>query len=168
MGAPPVPVPWEPPQAMSISKNHDSATKYQISATKYPKYQISVTKYQISVTKYCNPKADFGPARQDLAAGFAGAPPGPRLASSSTRARHTNEHSQSYSAKHTHVPHKRAPTFTPHTQRGRALRARQQQYRWGARFARAPSVLLFFPLCVWCECWRSFVWHVCVLCTVAL
>ena len=45
------------------------------------------------------------------------------------------------------VPHKRPPTFTPHT-KGRALRARKQQYRWGARFARAPSVLLFFPLCV--------------------
>ena len=45
-----------------------------------------------------------------------------------------------------------------HTQR------EQQQYRWGAREARAPSVLLLAraqraPLCVWCECWRSFVWH---------
>ena len=33
------------------------------------------------------------------------------------------------------VPHKRSPTFTPYT-KGRALRAR------------APSVLLLFPLCV--------------------
>ena len=53
------------------------------------------------------------------------------------------------------VPHKRPPTFTPHT-KGRALRARKQQYRWGARFARAPSVLLFFPLCV--------VWMLAVFC----
>ena len=39
------------------------------------------------------------------------------------------------------VPHKRSPTFTPHT-KGRALRAHKQQYRWCEREARAPSVLM--------------------------
>ena len=64
---------------------------------------------------YSEPKADFGAARQDLAAGFAGALPGPRLTSSSTRAPHKRALTEL--GKHTHVPHKRAPTFTPHTKR---------------------------------------------------
>ena len=47
------------------------------------------------------------------------------------------------------VPHKRPPTFTPHT-KGRALRARAQTTvpMGAAPPAPPPSVLLFFPLCV--------------------
>ena len=56
------------------------------------------------------------------------------------------------------VPHKRQPTFTPHT-KGRALRARKQQYRWGRRLQRRLHRYCCCSLCVWCECWRSFVWH---------
>ena len=56
------------------------------------------------------------------------------------------------------VPHKRPPTFTPHT-KGRSLRSRKQQYRWGRRLRRRPHRYCCFSLCVWCECWRSFVWH---------
>ena len=41
------------------------------------------------------------------------------------------------------VPHKRSPTFTPH-KGGRALRARQQQYRWGALRA-CPIGIVAFP-----------------------
>ena len=52
---------------------------------------------------------------------------------------------------HTH----NAPTFVPHTKGWRALRARQQQYRWGARFARA-HWYCGVSLSVWFGCWRSF------------
>ena len=45
------------------------------------------------------------------------------------------------------VPHKRPPTFTPHT-KGRALRAQTTVPMGAAPSAPPPSVLLFFPLCV--------------------
>ena len=45
------------------------------------------------------------------------------------------------------VPHKRSPTFTPHT-KGRALRAQTTVPMGAAPSAPPPSVLLFFPLCV--------------------
>ena len=56
------------------------------------------------------------------------------------------------------VPHKRPPTFTPHT------KGKTTVPMGAAPEAPPPSVLLFAraqraPLCVWCECWRSFVWH---------
>ena len=56
------------------------------------------------------------------------------------------------------VPHKRPPTFPPHT------RGKTTVPMGAAPKAPPPSVLLFAraqraPLCVWCECWRSFVWH---------
>ena len=49
------------------------------------------------------------------------------------------------------VPHKRPPTFTPHT------KSRADSTDGGK-----PPLVVSFSLCVWCECWRSFVWHVCV------
>ena len=103
---------------------------------------------------YSEPKADFGAARQDLAAGFAGALPGPRLTSSSTRAPHKRALTEL--GKHTHVPHKRAPTFTPHTKgkttvpMGRARSARPIGTVVGAREALAHFVcgVNVFPLCM--------------------
>ena len=57
--------------------------------------------------------------------------------------------SDPWQGKHTHVPLKRPPTSTPHMQR------EKQHYRWGAREARAPSVLVLarakrVNLCVCC------------------
>ena len=46
------------------------------------------------------------------------------------------------------VPHKRPPTFTPHTKGTRASRAPTTVPMGSALRTRAPSVLLFFPLCV--------------------
>ena len=43
------------------------------------------------------------------------------------------------------VPHKRSPTFTPHTKGARASRAPTTVPMGRALRARAPSVLLFFP-----------------------
>ena len=72
------------------------------------------------------PKADFGPARQDLAAGFAGALPGPRLTSSSTRAPHTRALTELGKHTHTHThrarkAHTKERQHSHHTQRGRPI-----------------------------------------------
>ena len=105
-------------------------------------------------------------ARQDLAAGFAGALPGLRLAPhivKHTRATRTSTHR----GKHTRATQKIANIHTTHThthtQRGRSLRSRQQQYRWGRRLRRRPHryCCCCCSLCVWCECWQSFAWHAC-------
>ena len=40
-----------------------------------------------------------------------------------------------------------------HTQRGRAI------VPMGAAPSKPPPLVVSFSLCVWCECWRSFVWH---------
>ena len=44
------------------------------------------------------------------------------------------------------LPHKRPPTFTPHT-KGRSLRSRKQQYRWGRRMWRRTHQYCCFALC---------------------
>ena len=86
---------------------------------------------------YRDPKADFGPARQDLAAGFTVAlPAGLRLTSSSTCAPH--ERALTELGKHTHVPHNRAPASAPHT------KSRADSTDGG----QAPIGSIIFSLCV--------------------
>ena len=52
------------------------------------------------------------------------------------------------------VPHKRPPAFTPHTKGTR-----------DSTDGGKPPLVVSFPICVWCECWR----HVCVCaCVLAL
>jgi len=93
----------------------------------------------------------FWPARQDLAAGFAGsALPGPRLTSSSTRAPHKRALTEL--GKHTHVPHKRAPTSTPHTKGKMILPMGACPHRYYRTF----------PLCV---VWMLAVFCVARVCT---
>ena len=50
------------------------------------------------------------------------------------------------------VPNKRPPTFAPHT-KGKTTTP------MGAAPSAPPPLVVSFSLCVWCECWRSFVWH---------
>ena len=64
------------------------------------KWCFLVLKRDLLAPNFSEPKADFGAARQDLAAGFAGALPGPRLTSSSTRAPHKRALTEL--GKHTH------------------------------------------------------------------
>ena len=125
--------------------------------------------------KICEPKADFGPARQDLAASFAGAMPGQRLTSSSMRATQTSTHRARKAHTHTHAltelgkhTQKKAKTRTTHkgknntTDEGAAPIATVV----GASAASAPFVCganVGALLCVlsWlCEC--SFVWRACL------
>ena len=99
-------------------------------------------KHDLLAPTFSEPKADFGAARQDLAAGFAGALPGPRLTSSSTRAPHKRALTEL--GKHTHVPHKRAPTFTPHTKGARASCA-PTTVPMGRAFRARPMGTVVFP-----------------------
>ena len=106
------------------------------------------------------PKADFGPARQDLALRALRCPA--RASHRQARARATQTsthrarkaHTLTELGKHTQ---KSANIRTTHkgknntTDGARAKRAPHRYCCWRARSAR--------PLCVWCECWR----HVCVL-----
>ena len=53
------------------------------------------------------------------------------------------------------VPHKRPPTFTPHT-KGRSIVPMRTAP------SAPPPLVVSFSFCLWCGCWRSFVCHVCV------
>ena len=76
-----------------------------------------------------------------MAAGFAGALPGLRLAPHIVK--HTCGATQKNAHIENHTPH--------HTHKGgRSLRSRQQQYRWGRRPAPIGTVVLPFVCVVWC------------------
>ena len=55
--------------------------------------------------------------------------------------------------------HTTSTTHTTQHTKGGARFARANNSTDGARASRAPHRYCCFSLCVWCECWRSFVWH---------